>query len=109
MAERGDYRAIHTVLVESPEFVDMSAAAQLVWFHLKLLLGATGIDVIPAAEAVLSEATNLPPEDVRNALFELQGEPLRRGYPIPYPRGYPIPLEWDGWYVNATSSGCATL
>ena len=92
MTERGDYRAIHTVLLESPEFVDMSAHAQLIWFHLKLRLGATGIDVIPAAEAVLSEATNLPPEDVRNALFELQGESPSEGIPNPIPEGIPNPI-----------------
>ena len=99
MAERGDYRAIHTVLLESPEFVDMSAAAQLVWFHLKLRLGATGIDVIPAAEAVLSEATNLPPEDVRNALFELKGEPPSEGIPNPIPEGIPNPPRM-GWLMR---------
>ena len=99
MTERGDYRAIHTVLLESPEFVDMSAHAQLIWFHLKLRLGATGIDVIPAAEAVLSEATNLPPEDVRNALFELQGESPSEGIPNPIPEGIPNPPRM-GWLMR---------
>ena len=99
MAERGDYRAIHTVLLESPEFVDMSPHAQLIWFHLKLRLGATGIDVIPAAEAVLSEATNLPPEGVRNALFELQGEPPSEGIPNPIPEGIPNPPRM-GWLMR---------
>ena len=28
MAERGDYRAIHTVLLESPEFVDMELGSK---------------------------------------------------------------------------------
>ena len=101
MAERGDYRAIHTVLLESPEFVDMSAAAQLVWFHLKLRLGATGIDVIPAAEAVLSEATNLPPEDVRNALFELKGEPPSEGIPNPPRMGWLMRERNVFWLRNA--------
>ena len=70
MAERGDYRAIHTVLLESPEFVDMSPYAQLIWFHLKLRLGPTGIDVIPAAEAVLAEATGLPPDAIKEGIAD---------------------------------------
>ena len=81
--------------------LDMSAAAQLVWFHLKLRLGATGIDVIPAAEAVLSEATNLPPEDVRNALFELKGEPPSEGIPNPPRMGWLMRERNVFWLRNA--------
>lgn len=55
MAERGDYRGIYTVLGEDPDFQALGPDAQLVWFHLKLKLGASGIDVLHAAEAVLAE------------------------------------------------------
>lgn len=52
---RGEYRAIHTVIVDTPEFQALSRDAQLAWFHLKLRLGPTGIDTMPAAEAQLAE------------------------------------------------------
>lgn len=57
MSDRGSYRAIHSVTVDSPEFIDMGWQGQLVWFHLKLRLGPSGIGVLPAIEAVLGEAT----------------------------------------------------
>jgi len=78
MDDRGEHRAIYTVLLNTIEFTQLSPAAQLVWFHLKLMLGATGIDVVPAAEAQLSDTTNLSIEDVGRALGELQN-PLPDG------------------------------
>lgn len=92
MSDRGDYRAIHTVIVDSPEFMDLSPEAQLVFFHLKLRLGATGIDVVPAAEGVLAESSNLSLEQVRTALSELCGES-----PTPSPSDgipHPLPMGW---------------
>lgn len=89
---RGDYRAIHAVILDSPEFVDMSPEAQLVFFHLKLRLGATGIDVLPAAEAMLSEATHYDLATIRRALTELGAE----GDPPSHPKGIPHPMRM-GW------------
>lgn len=68
MTERGDFRSIYTVLVDTPEFTDLPPEAQLVWFHLKLKMGPAGIDVIPAAEHVLSDTTGIPCEGVADAI-----------------------------------------
>lgn len=68
MSDRGDYRGIYTVLTETPEFQDLPPEAQLVWFHLKLKLGASGIDVLDAAEAVISERSGIPSEGVADAI-----------------------------------------
>lgn len=70
MSERGTYRAIHTVLLDSPEFVDMSPDGQLVFFHLKLRLGATGIGVLPGFESVLAEegASQWDPKGIAKGL-----------------------------------------
>lgn len=68
MSDRGDYRGIYTVLTETPEFQDLPPDAQLVWFHLKLRLGASGIDVLDAAEAVISERSGIPSEGVADAI-----------------------------------------
>lgn len=74
MSERGDFRGIYTVLVDTPEFIDLPPNAQLVWFHLKLKMGAAGIDVIPAVEYVLEESTSIPSEGVRDAIEILSKE-----------------------------------
>ena len=74
--DRGEYRAIHTVLVDSPEFIDLSPAAQLVFFQLKLRLGASGIDVIPAVEHVLAEATGYPTDAIGDAI----GDAIANGF-----------------------------
>ena len=74
--DRGEYRSIHTVLVDSPEFIDMSPAAQLVFFQLKLRLGASGIAVIPAVEDVLAEVTGYPPDAIRDAM----GDAITHGF-----------------------------
>lgn len=87
---RGDYRAIHTVLLDSPEFIDMSPEAQLVFFHLKLRLGPTGIDVLPAAEAMLSEATHYDLTTVRGALSELAGEWDAVSHPVSHLVSRPV-------------------
>lgn len=82
--DRGEYRAIHTVLLDSPEFLDLSPGAQLVFFHLKLRLGATGIDVLPAAEAQIAETTGLPltapPNGDTNTVANTVRELIRTGW-----------------------------
>ncbi len=66
--DRGEWRGIYTVLPDTPEFQDLGPEPQLLWFHLKLRLGAAGIDTLPAAEYVLSDATGIPPEGVRDGI-----------------------------------------
>lgn len=73
MTARGEYRPVHTVLLDSPEFLDLSPEAQLVFFHLKLRLGPTGIEVLPAMTAVLSETTGYPPDAIGDAIGDLIG------------------------------------
>jgi hypothetical protein len=46
MASRGEYTAIHTALVDDPDFKALSAEARLAFFTLKLILGPSGIDVV---------------------------------------------------------------
>ena len=74
--DRGEYRSIHTVLVDSPEFIDLSPAAQLVFFQLKLRLGPSGIAVIPAVEHVLAEATGYHPDTIGDAM----GDAIAKGF-----------------------------
>lgn len=66
--DRGEWRGIYTVLSDTPEFQDLGPDAQLIWFHLKLRLGAAGIDTLPAAEYVVSDAAGIPSERVRDGI-----------------------------------------
>lgn len=68
MSERGEYRSIHSVIVDTPDFIDLGPIGQLVWFHLKLRLGATGIGVFNAAEAVLEEAIGCHSDGIGDAI-----------------------------------------
>ena len=44
--ERGAYRPIYRVIVDTPEFQDLSPEAKLLWYTLKMKLGAAGIGVV---------------------------------------------------------------
>lgn len=88
MSERGDYRAIYTVLPDSPEFQSLSPHAQLVWFHLKLALGPTGIDTMTAPEWQIAERSNLEVDQVRAALEELAEPSPSDGIPHPIPKAW---------------------
>jgi hypothetical protein len=68
VSDRGDYRGIYTVLTETPEFQDLGSDPQLVWFHLKLKLGPSGIDVLDAPEAVISQRSGIPSGRVADAM-----------------------------------------
>jgi hypothetical protein len=60
MAElRGEYRAIHVTLVDSPEFQALGPDERLMVCMLKLRLGVTGIDVIRVLAAELQYLTGL--------------------------------------------------
>lgn len=73
MSERGEYRAIYVVLIDSPEYLKLKPGARLTLFTLKLRLGPSGIGVIPALLANLSEATGMSAVQVGDALSELEG------------------------------------
>jgi hypothetical protein len=67
---RGEYAAIHTAILDDPAFQDLSASARLLWYSLRLLLGASGIDILRGWQAVLPEVTGL--EDPAGAMQELE-------------------------------------
>lgn len=70
MTERGHYRAIHAVLVDSPEFQELSPEAMAVFLQIKLRLGASGIGVL--YESAIREAMPKASDRVAAAFTELQ-------------------------------------
>ncbi|HET7552168.1 MAG TPA: hypothetical protein VFK04_12830 [Gemmatimonadaceae bacterium] len=72
MNDRGEYRAIYTVIVDGPDFQAFSPEAKLLFYTLKLSLGATGIGVIRAMVPTLSEQTGHDEPTVERALCELE-------------------------------------
>jgi hypothetical protein len=73
MSERGEYRAIYTVLLDSPEFLKLKPGARLMLYTLKMRLGPSGIGVIPALLANLGEASGMTAVQVADAMSELEG------------------------------------
>jgi hypothetical protein len=71
MSERGEYRSIHTVLIDGPDYQQLSPAARLVFLTLKLNLGPTGIDVVRALVPTLQEQTGYARDQIVAALSEL--------------------------------------
>jgi len=69
---RGEYATIHTAIVDDPEFQALSPPSRYVWYTLKLLLGASGIDLIRAHLASLSAATGYPINRLSDTLAELE-------------------------------------
>jgi hypothetical protein len=47
------------VIVDGPDFQALSPGAKLVWYTLKMTLGPSGIDVVPALVGTLMERTGL--------------------------------------------------
>ena len=74
MSDRGSYRAIKVVLIDGPDFQELSERANHVFLVLKLSLGPSGIEVhYPAAlRAELSARTRIPADAVAKALDELE-------------------------------------
>jgi hypothetical protein len=70
--ERGNYRSIHTVIVDGPDFQALSPGAKLVWYTLKMTLGPSGIDVVPALVATLVERTGADTSQVEKGLTQLE-------------------------------------
>lgn len=67
---RGAYRAIHTVLLDGPDYQALTPEAKLVLITLKLNLGPTGIDVL--YPAVLEPQTGLSARAIVRALEDLE-------------------------------------
>jgi hypothetical protein len=74
MSDRGAYRAIHCVIVDGPEFQALKPGAKLVWYTLKMTLGPSGIDVVPALVATLVERTGADEAQIKKALEQLQAD-----------------------------------
>lgn len=70
--DRGHYRSIHTVIVDGPDFQALSPGAKLVWYTLKMTLGPSGIDVVPALVATLVERTGADTTQVEKGLAQLE-------------------------------------
>lgn len=91
MTERGHYRAIHAVLVDSPEFQDLSPEGMAVFLQVKLRLGASGIGVL--GTGAVQDALPKMRERVPEALAELDsGEWTRREGSVIWLRNG---LRWD--------------
>jgi len=69
---RGKHQSIHTALVDDLKFIGLTPEAKLVFYTLKLMLGATGIDVVRAHVVALAEVTGLEVEAVEGALRDLR-------------------------------------
>lgn len=71
---RGEYRGIHTVLVDETDFQALAPDSKLVWYTLKLQLGPSGLGTITAWRAVLGEQTGLTEDRLIRAVAELMEE-----------------------------------
>lgn len=71
MADRGEYRAIHVALIDDPDFLQLSPPARLALMTLKLILGASGIDVVRALVPELMATTGYDEATIRAAVDEL--------------------------------------
>lgn len=72
MSDRGEYRGIHTVLLDGPNYQQLKSPARLMLLTLKLKLGPSGIAVIPAMLPALSELTGMTVLAVTDALGQLE-------------------------------------
>jgi len=68
--KRGDYAAIHTAIADDPAFQALSPGARLMWYSLRMILGASGIAVVRAMVPTLQEITGTP--DPEKHLIELE-------------------------------------
>lgn len=67
---RGESRAIYTALADDHDFLSLSPNAKLVWYTLKMQLGASGIGVMYPGQ--LADLTGLDYPEVEPALAELE-------------------------------------
>lgn len=69
--DRGEYRSIHSVLVDGPDFQSLTANARLTYLVTRLTTGPTGLALIPAYVACTAERTGLSMATVEAAVAEL--------------------------------------
>ena len=69
MSDRGEFRSIHTVLVDGPDYQALTPHERLMVFVVKMSLGASGIDVVPSMIGTLCERTGLD-EHIASAVLE---------------------------------------
>ena len=67
--KRGEYAAVHTALLDDPDFQRLSPEAKLLWYSLRLMLGASGIALVRGWKTVLPEVTGI--DSVNGHLEEL--------------------------------------
>lgn len=74
MAERGAYRSIKVVLLDGPDFRQLSERARHAFLVLKMGVGPSGIEVRYREALVheISQRTGMPVEAARDALAELE-------------------------------------
>lgn len=68
---RGEYAAIHSAIVDDRDFKALSPAAKCCFYTLRMMLGASGIDLVRASVPVLEDLTGLKGEGLHAALNEL--------------------------------------
>lgn len=69
---KGNYRSLYEVTLDEPDYQALSTSAKLVFFTLKLKLGASGIDVLNAASHVVAHLTGYAADEVVAAFDELK-------------------------------------
>lgn len=72
MSGRGEYSAIHTAVVDAPDFQALGPDARLCFYTVKMILGPSGIEVVRCFVAQMTQLTGLPESRLRVALDELQ-------------------------------------
>lgn len=69
--ERGESRAIYVAVTDDPDFLSLSRDAKLLWYTLKMRMGASGIDAIYPGQ--LADLTGISYDAVDGVLSELEG------------------------------------
>ena len=74
MAERGEFRAIHTAIADDPGFLNLDTLERLMVLMLKLTLGQSGIAVMRATLPELVHLTAGHSNGIRRAFQRLQND-----------------------------------
>ena len=82
MSDRGEYRSIYSAVLDDPDFMQLSPFGQLVFFHLRLSLGPSGLGVVRGGLASLSACTGIPMRDgMTHPLRDGMGDGMGDGIP----------------------------
>ena len=68
MSGRGEYTAIHTALLDAPDFQELTPSERLMVFTLKLTLGPSGIALMRFAALQLGQLSGLDREETEGVL-----------------------------------------